>query len=224
MITYARILSYNGRQLVVEPREPLERELLQKQANCVELRLADGREISNDQRRKIFAIIRDISLWSGHEPEYLRQYLTWDFRGTYGLPPFSLSDVDMSTATAFITYLIGFCFYHGVPTKDTLLHQTDDIGKYLYLCLEHRRCAICNRLAQVHHVDRIGMGRYREEIVHVGLKAIALCSEHHDKAHENEMALFKEFCVYGIRLDEYLCRCLRLNTKEKIKGKEVSRG
>lgn len=215
MIVNAAVISYNGHDLHLVPEEPIERELVQKNIQEVELRLNDGRTISNDQRKKVFAVIRDVSLWSGHDPEYLRQYFTWDFRGRTGLEPFSLSDVDMTTAREFLTYLIDFCFENNVPTKDTLLNQTDDIGKYLYLCLEHRKCAICNARAQVHHVDRVGMGRDREEIVHVGLRAIALCDKHHKAAHNGEQAFFERYHVYGIKLDEYLCNRLSLNTKER---------
>lgn len=118
-------------------------------------------------------------------------------------------------------YLIQFCFHWGVPTKDSLLTQTDDIGKYLYLCLENRRCAICNQPAEVHHVDRVGMGRDREAIVHVGLNAIALCRRHHEEAHRREKALFADYHIYGIKLDRHLCKVLSLN--QKPKG-EVERG
>lgn len=213
MKTTAKILRYDGESLLLAPDEKLEREIVQKHIGSVELRLNDGRTISAEQRKKIFAIIRDISLYSGHEPEYLRQYMTWDFCSVSDNEWFSLSDVDMTTAKEFITYLITFCFEYDIPTKDTLLNQTDDISKYLYLCLEHRKCAICNKKAEVHHVDRIGMGADREKIVHVGLEAIALCHEHHIKAHIREKELFKEYFIYGIKLDEYLCKCLSLNTK-----------
>ncbi len=215
MIINAAIKSYDGHDLLLVPEEPIGRELEQKRIERVELRLDDGRTISNDQRRKIFAVVRDISLWSGHEPEYLRGFLTWDFCLKNWVEPFSLSSVDMTTAKEFLNYLIDFCFENAVPTRDTLLHQTDDIGKYLYLCLEHRKCAICNARAQVHHVDRIGMGRDREEIVHVGLRAIALCQKHHDEAHQDERALFEKHHIYGIKLDEYLCHRLALNTTRK---------
>ncbi len=215
MIVTAKILQYEQGELTVKPMEPIGRELVQKQIKTVEIRLDDGRSISADQRRKIFAIIRDISLWSGHEPEYLRQYLTWDFLSGTGGEWFSLSAVDRSTAREFITYLIEFCFYNSVPTKDTLLHETDDIGKYLYLCLEHRKCAVCNQAAEVHHVDRIGMGRDREQAVHIGLKAVALCRKHHEQAHGKEKRFFQEHHIYGIRLDTYLCGCLSLNTKNR---------
>lgn len=217
MITEGRIISHEGNRLVIECREPIERELEHKRVRTVEVRLDDGRTISAAQRRKIFALVRDISLWCGHEPDYLRQYLAWDFCLQTGAEPFSLSTTDMTTAREFITYLISFCFEHNVPTKDTLLNETDDIGKYLYLCLEHRKCAICNAPAQVHHVDRVGMGRNREEIVHVGLRAIALCPAHHNEAHMNERRLFQWHHVYGIKLDEYLCKKLNLRTRRRVK-------
>lgn len=210
MLTTARIRGYDGRYLLVEPLVSIDRELLQKQVDTVVLRLEDGRTISAKQQRKAFAIIRDISLWSGHSPEYLRQYLTWDFISLTGRDWFSLSDVDRTTAREYISYLIDFCFRFDVPSKDTLLHQTDDIGRYLYLCLEHRKCAVCNRRAEVHHVDRIGMGRDREQIVHEGLLAIALCRENHEEAHRREKKFFEDNHIYGIRLDAYLCRCLNL--------------
>lgn len=215
MITTAKILRYDGDQLIVAPNEKIGREILQKQIDTVEIRLNDGRSISAEQRRKIFALVRDIALWSGHEPEEIRSYLTWDFCCKNECEYFSLSDVDMTTARQFLNYLIDFAFTHSVPTKDTLLNQTDDIGKYLYYCLEHRKCAICNQPAEVHHVNRIGMGRDREKIVHIGLKAIALCREHHDMVHMDEKTLFKKYFIYGIKLDKYLCNKLNLNTKER---------
>ena len=219
MTTTAKIIHYNGKQLWLVPDESLDREIAQKQVESIEIRLNDGRQISNEQRRKIFAIIRDISLWSGHEPEYLRMYLTWEFMGISGSGLFSLEDVDMTTARKFITYLIGFCFDNDVPTKKPLLSQTDDNYDYLYLCLEHRKCAVCNKKnAEVHHVDRIGMGRDREQIVHVGLRAIALCpglDGHHEEAHRDQKKLFEQNFVYGIKLDEYLCKRLSLNTEKR---------
>ena len=206
MITSAKITEYDGNKLVVVPAERLEREILQKRIRECEIKLWDGRRISPEQRRKIFALIRDISEWSGHEPEWLRQFMTWDFVCESGGEWFSLSDVDMTTAKEFINFLINFCLYNNVPTQNTLLDRTDDIGRYLYLCIEHRKCAICNKPADIHHVDRIGMGGNRHKVNHVGLKAIALCREHHNMAHINEKKLFEDYHIYGIKLDEYLVK------------------
>jgi len=132
VITTGRILSYRNGELVIKPRDDLDRLFQRQNPRTVEIRIDDGRTISAQQRRKIFAIIRDIALWSGHEPEYLRSFLIWDFCSKEESEMFSLSDVDMTTARKFIDYLIDFCFSFGVPTKESLLTQTDDIGKYLY--------------------------------------------------------------------------------------------
>lgn len=207
----AKVIGYDGNTLVVIPDEAIDREMLRKKVNTVEIRLDDGRSISAVQRKKTFAIIRDISLWSGHEPEWLRQFMTWDFCGQQGIEYFSLSDVDMSTARQFISYLIEFCFDHNVPTKRPLIEQSDDIGRYLYLCLEHRKCAVCNAPADVHHVDRVGIGRNREKISHLGMRAVALCRKHHQEAHSGEKEFFEKHNIFGIKLDEYLCRILGLN-------------
>ena len=210
MIVTGKILRYDGVKLVILPDEEISREVLQKQIDSIEIRLDDGRTISAEQRKKIFAIIRDVSLWSGHDPEYLRTYLTFDFCSISGQEAFSLSDTDVTTAKLFINYLIEFCFLHNISTQDTLLNRADDIDRYLYMCLEHRKCVICNKTADIHHVNRVGMGRNRETIIHAGMEAVSLCREHHQQAHINEKDLFKRYHIYGIKIDDYLCKKLNL--------------
>lgn len=65
MIVTAKIEKLENGKLVLKPDVDISRFLAQKRPRRVEVRLDDGRTISADQRRKIFAIIRDISLWSG---------------------------------------------------------------------------------------------------------------------------------------------------------------
>lgn len=209
MIT-AKILAYNGQDMTVRLDSSTDIELLSKQANIIEIRLTDDRRISAEQRKKIFAIIKDVSLWSGHEPEYLREYLTWDYRSIDGIPKFSLSNTSVDNARGFINHLINFCLMHNVPTSDSLVNRHDNTYKYLYMCLEHKKCAICNKDAEVHHVDKVGMGRDREHISHKRLKAISLCRKHHTEAHMGEKELFDKYKIYGIELDEYLCSKLNL--------------
>lgn len=212
MITTAKIVGYDGEILQVKPLTYIDRELLQKQVDVIEIRLTDGREISAEQRKKVFAIVRDIAVWCGHEPEYIRQYTEFDYRLQNSLEPFSLSNCDMTTARGFISYLIDFCFIHNVPTRDTLLNRTDDINKYLYSCIEHRKCAVCNEKADIHHIDTVGMGRDRSSIIHKGMEAIALCRQHHQEAHTQGQAFFEKYHLYGIKLDDYLCEVLKLKS------------
>lgn len=216
MITTAKILSYDGSRIVCEPLQSIDRELMIKSSDCIEIRLQDGRGITTEQRKKIFALIRDVSEWSGNEPEYLRGFLEFDFRLQNGLEPFSLSTCDVTTARLFINYLIDFCFTWDVPTRDSLFNRTDDIDKYLYSCIEYRKCAICNQPADIHHVKAIGMGRNRETICHLGMEAIALCREHHSECHTTGTVSFlSDHHVYGIQLDKYLITKLNLGKVEK---------
>lgn len=213
LITTAKILEYDGEKLVVVPTDLIDRELTDKEISVCEIRLDDGRSISADQRRKIFALIREISQWSGNAPEYIRLYMTWDFCCKYGCDMFSLSDVDMTTAREFISYLINFCFKWSVPTRDTLLNRTDDIDRYLYACLYHKKCIICNADAELHHVDHVGMGFDREQISHLGLRAEAVCRKHPIEVHSRGQHTFDElYHVYGIKLDKKLCDRYKLKS------------
>jgi len=206
MIIDGRITNYDGETLTIEAPFSEAYLLSRRRIETCEIVLGDGRTIRADQRKKIFATIRDISLWSGHDPEYLRQYLTWDFRSIDGRGAFSLSDTDITTAREFLTYLIDFCLLHGIPTQESLKDRTDDPEAYIYSCLWHRKCAICGRSADIHHVDTVGMGRSRGNIVHVGMVAEPLCRAHHQEAHKIGQETFDaKYHISGISLDVMLC-------------------
>ena len=213
MIATAKIIGYDGEYLTVKPLVAIDRELLQKQVDSIEIRLTDGREISSEQRRKVFALVRDIADFCGEEPEYIRKFTSFEYRLQNGIEPFSLSDCDMSTAREYISYLIDFCFRHSVPTRDTLLNRTDDISKYLYTCLVHRKCAVCNGKADIHHIDTVGMGRDRARINHSGMEVVSLCRIHHQEAHTQGQVFFDKYHIYGTKLDENLCKILNLRNK-----------
>lgn len=188
--------------------------LLEKQKikNCV-VRYDDGRHISSDQRKKIYAILADIADYTGNLPELEKEWQKYFYIERYGTPYFSLSDCTVSTARDFISYLIDFCFENNIGTRDTLLNNTDDISRYLYSCLANRKCAICNAKAEIHHCEgsRVGMGFDRNKIDNIGRRAIALCRKHHAQSHNCAEGEFLErFHIYGIALDEYLCKKLKL--------------
>lgn len=184
-----------------------------------EVKFSDGRTISPEQRRKAYALINDIATWSGHAQEFLKEWMKYRIIAETGCEYFSLSDCSMSQAREYISYLIEFCLKYNIPVTDTLLNRNDDIGRYLYACLIHKKCAICNAAAEVHHVDRIGMGNNRDDIIHEGMEAVALCRKHHMEAHSDEKTLFYTYKIYGIKLDAYLCGRLKL-TKERNQDSE----
>ena len=187
-------------------------ELEKKKITECRVILDDGRHISAEQRKKIYAIFRDIANWNGDVPEFVKEELKCRFIEQYGGEDFSLSDCTMEVATEFINYLIDFCFLENIGTTDTMLNRTDDIGHYLYSCLANRKCCICNSKGEIHHCEgsRVGMGFDRNRIDNIGRRAICLCRKHHNQAHQSETEFFEKYRVYGIELDEYLVRKLKL--------------
>lgn len=151
---------------------------------------ADRDEITPDQRRKIFAINGEIASWSAHDPEYVRKNLMSDFlrENIERLQLSSLSlamsgNCDKGTASLFIEYLINFCLENSVPTSRPLQEYADDLERYTYSALLHKRCLICGRKADLHHVDQVGMGFSRETKPQLGALVMPLCREHHSEWH-----------------------------------------
>ena len=79
MIVTAKIIGYDGKNMVVIPDASIDKELIQKQINRVEIRLNDGRTITAEQRKKAYATIRDISDYSGHAPEFLKEWFKYEY-------------------------------------------------------------------------------------------------------------------------------------------------
>ena len=52
MIVTAKIIGYDGKNMVVIPDASIDKELIQKQINRVEIRLNDGRTITAEQRKR----------------------------------------------------------------------------------------------------------------------------------------------------------------------------
>ena len=105
----------------------------------------------------------------------------------------------MEVARDLQTYLIDFCFDYCIRTADSMLDRCGDIEQYLWLCLKHRRCAICNNPGEPHHVDAIGMGNNRKKMDDSKHRKICLCRGHHDEAHNMGWPEFaKLYKVRGI--------------------------
>jgi hypothetical protein len=168
-----------------------------------EIRIDDNRTITADQRKKIYATIRDIANYLGDWPEYYKEFLKFNFCMEKGIDYFSLSDCSISVARDFITYLIDFILKEDIPLSDEALKRTDDINRYLWGCIKYKKCAICGRKGEPHHWDAIGMGRDRKVIDDSNLRKIQLCRIHHTEAHKIGRDSFqKKYHVYGIIYNE----------------------
>lgn len=181
--------------------------------------LHDGRRRSLDQNKKAWALMGEIAQWMGvksyevtEEVYYpLRQKFTLDVWESLQKRMFRISQADMSAARAFISFLIDFMLDNNVPTKVPLYEQADDIPYYVYSCLLHKKCAVCGKPCDLHHVDRVGMGRDRTKINHIGLRCLPLCREHHMEAHNfGDAALMAKYHLETVRIDEEIRKLYKL--------------
>lgn len=172
----------------------------------VEIRIDDNRSITNMQRKKYFSTIADVAEYTGHLTETLHDYFKTLYRIEYEDIHISMSDCTVTQAKDMITLLMDFVLDNEIPLTSSGVDRADDIGKYLYSCLINRRCCICGRKADIHHVvgSKIGMGNDRDKVDHVGRFAMALCRDHHRAAEAgDEKEYFDKYKVFPVRLDEY---------------------
>lgn len=206
------ILSAVNDVLTIRVRADAQTWCLDHDAKTVEVRIDDGRSITAEQRRKIYATMRDIAEWSGDMPDAVKAFFKWSFCGDREHEDFSLSDVDRETASAFLSYLIDFCIHNGVPCSDPLWDRCEDIDRYMYACVMTRTCCITGRPnAQIHHYDRVGM-RSRDTICHVGMRVVPLSADLHTMIHYSggEDEFYEKHHIVPIPLTEKMCEHLRI--------------
>jgi len=179
--------------------EPIEEKRMR---NCM-VWLDDGRHISAEQRKKAYATINDIAAYTGEVPEVMKEWLKYLYIYRTGAEYFSFSRCSMDTAREFINVILDYALEMGIPLMDFALDRTDDIGHYLYACLKLKKCAICGRPGEVHHVDAIGMGNDRRTLDDSQHRKICLCRKHHIKAHTTGFESFSnKYKAYGIKYAE----------------------
>ena len=153
MSTQGTAYEYKG-GVVVKTTRPTEGNL----SDQVTVVWQDARTISPEQRRKAWALIGEIAAWAGYMTAADKDAINTNMKINFlvqrakqlttaaiekiGASQFSLSDVDMTTARLYITFLIDFCIENGVPTKEPLWELADDIEAYV----QHKaiKFNICN--------------------------------------------------------------------------------
>lgn len=149
--------------------------------------LIDSRPLSDKQRRMCYSLINAIAEWSGSSQESVKQAFKMEFWAgqidTLADKIFSLANAPMSLVAEFQKFLIDFIIENDVPLNFPLRDYVDDIEHYTYMCLVHKKCAVCGKRADLHHIDAIGMGNDRNEVQHLGREVLSLCREHHTEIH-----------------------------------------
>lgn len=190
------------------------------------IQMLDGRPLSNKQRNTCYKLIREIADFTGAglDPtkERMKMMFLQEDLHAENIEDFSLSDAPMSLACSFQRFLVRFMLDWDIPASFPLLDFADDVHDYIYACLVHKKCCICGKPSELHHVDRIGMGRDRDDVVHEGMEALPLCRFHHNEVHQMGERRFyaRHHIDGGIILDADLCRIYELKRKEESEDAE----
>lgn len=180
----------------------------------------DSRPLSDKQRKACYALMGAIADYAGMSKDRTKELMKLKFLSEnmedMSDRIFSLSNAPMSYVCAFQRFLVQFILEWDIPTDFSLLDMVDDVSDYIYGCLVNKKCVICGRPADLHHVERVGMGRNREEIIHEGLEVLPLCREHHTEAHTMpDKDFFERYHLPGgIVADKTICRIYGLRRRK----------
>ena len=205
---HAKLKAYkvtqDGTELkIFVPNRNLQNEIIDGRVRTCEIRLEDNRKISYEQRKKAYACIADISKYTGYQPEQAKELMKYLYIIRTGGEYFSLSNCSMETAKEFINVLLDYIIENGIQMDESGVDRSEDIDHYLWKCLRERKCCVCGRIADLHHVKAIGRGSNRKHFDHSNLMKMALCRNHHTESHNiGQKEFMKKYKVYGIKYKE----------------------
>ncbi len=171
----------------------------------VEIKVIDTRRISEQQRKFIFALCRDIEYYTGDDAEYCRLIMQQLNANLRGIEIESLSNCSVTYANGLIDTIINHCIEQEIPLSgDAILKNNYHFTSHqVYMMCLKRICVVCGRRADIHHVDHVGMGNNRNKMSHIGKRVMPLCREHHAEIHNiGEEKYIEMNCLTPIIVDE----------------------
>lgn len=185
---YGKLISVSGNTVQITLDDELSINRLTTLANgkqpTVELSVEDGRHITPDQRKKIYALMNDFCTYTGYVPEEAKAYFKSMVEGIFNVEPFSLSNCSVTIASYMITTILDFMFHEDIPFRTKIWDSLPSDFPRVAMCIRHKRCAIClKEHADIDHVTTVGMGRNRDKINHSGMYIEPLCRVHHTIRH-----------------------------------------
>ncbi|MFZ6624476.1 putative HNHc nuclease [Vagococcus fluvialis] len=173
----------------------------------------DKRKLSDRQRAFYRALLNNIFKWCGEGTDELHEFFKEEYFLETGerISTKDNSKNSKSDMNKLLEIVIDFMFEFDVPfAKGYELLPKED-NWYLYQCCKHRKCAICGKKSDIHHVNAVGMGSNRKKVDNRWREFLSVCRKHHVEVETigNE-AFFEKYKVKGIKLDEDLIKKLRI--------------
>lgn len=161
------------------------------------IEIVDPRKARPAQRKLFFALLNDIQIWSGAPmKDFLKDFFYTTYAIENGGAEISLADDTKNTvsdANKLLDIVIDFMFDWSVPFKQGYELLPRDENYFLYQCCKHRKCVVCGRNADIHHMNgsTVGAGSNRNKIDHTKRYVLPLCRVDHNLIHSQGE---DEFC------------------------------
>lgn len=218
---FGKLKGINGDELTIKLDDKLNMHRLRKFADnkqpTIQIDIDDGRHISPDQRKKIFAMLRDMAMYTGYDIRDMEQWMKYYFYARTGAKPFSMSDCSVQTANKFLTFILDFCFENGIPFKTQTWDSIPDWYPKAMQCLRHRQCIICGKPhSDIDHFTPVG-NRSRQLVDHRKLYFECLCREHHMERHQmGAKSFIEKYHIRPIKLSEDDLIALHIMTRKRM--------
>lgn len=158
-----------------------------------EVEVPDNKRLSIEQRKKIFAMCRDIEMHWGEPVESLRKRFQAELEIMNGYEEISLRDCSMKVARELIELIIAFMFHHQIPMRVETSKLLSGDQAMLYWATVNRNCVICSAPgSDLAHYETVGRGMNRNKMNHYDKHVLALCRRHHSEQHAIGVKSFDE--------------------------------
>lgn len=218
---FGRLTAISGNQITVQLDNELNHYKLAKWANgrrpVVEIKVEDGRLVSPDQRKKIFAMLRDMAIFTGYDVRDMEQWMKYYYYAQTGSEAFSMADCSMDTANKFLTFILDFCFANDIPFKTKTWDQIPTDYHLAVQCLRYRKCVICGQPhSDIDHFTPVGR-RNRALVDHRKLYFECLCRKHHTERHQlGAKSFIEKYHIKPVRLSEDDLISLNIMTRKRM--------
>lgn len=204
-----KLIKRNNNYIVSQPNLSQVDELLLQSGGSlnIELKVVDMRELSEKQRRFIFKLCQEVADNSGLDKELFRAQAMAQNTIQNEVAKSSLKDYSMQDGYKLVKIIINYFIDNDIPLPKQILDDNEYHFDYMqtYNFALKKRCIVCGRYGEIHHIDRVGMGANRKIINHLGMRALPLCREHHIETHTiGDKAFVEKYYLTPITIDEKL--------------------
>lgn len=186
----------------------------------VDVKFLDGRAITDQQRKFIFALCREYEHYTGYDTEYFRMLMQQYNANLREIEVESLSKCSMTYANGLIDTIINHFIENEIPFRKDLIDDNNYrfTDKQTYAMALKRICVVCGSRADLHHIDKIGMGNDRNKVSHVEKRMLPLCRVHHNETHNiGDDKFMKKYHLEPIIIDEKLEHFIKKGTLKYYK-------